>query len=258
MTSATHDALDLFAARFIIDALSLELVPEVLAPTLNRIERDDQTAVYAVQLESSVGPAAFLIYGYETGQTGRRGIESQRRYAEDLRTLELAQSRNVPGPRLVASGELGGNLFVLATDPQTFAALSGAGAPEPDGGSPDRDREPAELRRESAESLIGLLRDADRQAGRWLRAVERQRTTTAGPDADAPISSFDDVETELALYLLGAEGIRNILTLASTVLETAQAGTASFVAPDDAPKHGQQPTPIESARTGKGRPPTSR
>ena len=253
MTTTTYDALDLHAARFIIDALGLELVPEVLAPTLNRIERDDETAVYAVQLDSSVGPAAFLIYGYQTGQTGQRGVASQQRYATDLRTLEVAQSRDVPGPRLVASGELGGNLFILATDPQTFAALSGA-EPAAPASETDRDRNPAETRRAAAEALIGLLRDADRAAGRWLRAVDRQRTVAGDRDA-ATVPPFDDVETELALYLLGPTGIRNVLTLASTVLETAQAETAAAVPSDraTAPDPDREPRPISSARKGRKR-----
>jgi hypothetical protein len=254
MTSSPHDALDLLAARFIIDALSLELVPEVLVPTLNRIERDDQTAVYAVQLESSVGPAAFLVYGYETGQNGKRGAESQQRYATDLRTLEVAQSRNVPGPRLIASGELGGNRFVLATDPQTFAALAGVAVTEPPEGGSDRDREPAELRRQSAEALITLLRDADRQAGRWLRAIDRQRVAEDANTSGSSVIAFDDMETELALYLLGPNGIRNILTLASTILETAQSGTASFVPADAGPGvPTQEPTPIDSGRQARSR-----
>lgn len=255
MTSSIDDSLELLAARFIIDALSLELVPEVLVPTLNRIERDDQTAVYAVQLESSVGPAAFLVYGYDTSLEGKRGAQSQQRYATDLRTLEVAQSRNVPGPRLIASGELGGNRFILATDPQTFAALAGIEPAAPGEGSSDRERGPAELRRESAEALITLLRDADRQAGRWLRAVDRQRTAASGGPSDQAVSSFDDVETELALYLLGPSGIRNILTLASTILETAQAGTASFVTTDATASAGEQPTSIESARQARTRAP---
>lgn len=166
MPASPDDSLDLYAARFIIATLSLDLVPEVLRPTLNRIERDDSTAVYAVQLESSVGPAAFLIYGYETSRPGTAGRDSQTRFTTDIRTLEIAQARNVPGPRLVASGELGGNSFVLATDPQTFAALAGvdvATSPELAG---DRDREPSEVRRIAAEGLLSLLRDADRQAGR--------------------------------------------------------------------------------------------
>ncbi len=245
MTSSPDDTLDLLAARFIINTLSLDLIPEVLVPTLNRIERDDHTAVYAVQLDSSVGPAAFLIYGYETSLTGQRGKNSQQRHATDVRTLEVAQSRNVPGPRLIASGDLGGNRFILATDPQTFAALAGVEAGTNTATDTEREREPAELRRDAAGQLVTLLRDADRQAGRWLRAVDRQETaSTSGP---APLA-FDDVETELALCLLGPDGIRNVLTLASRVLESAQAANdAAGSEPSQSPQLAE-PTPIETAR----------
>lgn len=245
MTSSPDDTFDLLAARFIIDTLSLDLVPEVLVPTLNRIERDDNTAVYAVQLESSVGPAAFLVYGYETSLTGQRGAESQQRYATDVRTLEVALSRDVPGPRLIASGELGGNRFVLATDPQTFAALAGVDARTETATDSERERDPAELRRDAAGELITLLRDADRQAGRWLRAFDRQES---GATAEPTSLAFDDVETELALYLLGPDGIRNVLTLASRILESAQAANDAAHSESGQSPQPAAPTPIETAR----------
>lgn len=254
MPASPDDSLDLLAARFIIASLSLDLVPEVLVPTLNRIERDDSTAVYAVQLESSVGPAAFLIYGYTIDQADTGETAGQTRYATDLRTLEVAQARNVPGPRLVASGQTGDHQFILATDPQTFAALIGADATPSPEVLAERDRDPAELRRAAAEGLITLLRDADRQAGRWLRAVDRQEAESPATD-DRPALRFDDVETELALYLLGSEGIRNVLTLASRFLETAQAGTGLSAPDDDPPAQPSEPTRIETARAARSHPP---
>ena len=257
MTASSNDPLDLLAARFIIQTLSLDLVPEVLVPTLNRIERDDQTAVYAVQLESSVGPAAFLIYGYETSLAGKRGSAAQKRFATDVRTLEVAQSRNVPGPRLIASGELGGNSFVLATDPQTFAALAGIDASASTVSDADRDRDPVDVRRDAAGRLVTLLRDADRQAGRWLRAIDRQENTVLSASSQTAPIAFDDVETELALYLLGPDGIRNILTLASRILESAQAANEASLSVNDseAPAPAPTPTPIETARNNRPRNP---
>ncbi len=255
MTSSSDDTLDLLAARFIIQTLSLDLVPEVLVPTLNRIERDDQTAVYAVQLESSVGPAAFLIYGYETSLPGKRGAAGRQRHATDLRTLEVALSRNVPGPRLLASGDLGGSAFVLATDPQTFAALAGVDPSVNAASDTERDRDPAELRRDAAGRLVTLLRDADREAGRWLRAIDRQESadkSAAGPAAALP---FDDVETELALYLLGPDGIRNILTLASRILESAQTASETSTNDIQSGEPAPAPTPIRTARNNRPRNP---
>ena len=257
MTASSDDTLDLLAARFIIQTLSLDLVPDVLVPTLNRIERDDQTAVYAVQLESSVGPAAFLIYGYETSLTGKRGAASQKRFATDVRTLEVAQSRNVPGPRLIASGELAGNSFVLATDPQTFAALAGIDATVNAASDAERERDPAGIRRDAAGKLVTLLRDADRQAGRWLRAIDRQETSAQSAAGPSVAPAFDDVETELALYLLGPDGIRNILTLASRILESAQAANEASVGASDPGESAltTAPTPIETARSNRPRNP---
>ena len=254
MTASSDDSLDLLAARFIIATLSLDLVPEVLVPTLNRIERDDSTAVYAVQLESSVGPAAFLIYGYETGQSDTGEGSGQTQFANDLRTLELAQARNVPGPRLVASGQTGDHQFILATDPHTFAALAGVEETASPELVADRDKDPSEIRRSAAEALISLLRDADRQAGRWLRAVDRQEVEALQSGA-TPSLNFDDVETELALYLLGQEGIRNTLTLASRILETAQAGNGPEIPGDDVPAPTPEPTRIETARSSRTRSP---
>ena len=255
MTASSDDTLDLLAARFIIQTLSLDLVPEVLAPTLNRIERDDQTAVYAVQLESSVGPAAFLIYGYESGLPGQGDTAGRQRYATDLRTLEVAHSRNVPGPRLIASGELGGKSFILATDPQTFAALAGIAPRANTASDADRDRDPAELRRDAAGKLVALLRDADRQAGRWLRAVDRQIGAAQPAPAQAEPLVFDEIETELALYLLGPDGIRNILTLASQILESAQAANEASLNANDSGEPVPAPTPIAAARISRPRNP---
>lgn len=255
MTSTSHSSLDLLAARFIIQTLSLDLVPEVLVPTLNRIERDDHTAVYAVQLESSVGPAAFLVYGYEASLPGQRGATSQQRYATDVRTLEVAQSRNVPGPRLIASGELGGNLFVLATDPQTFAALAGVEATTNSASDSERNRDPAEVRRDAAGELITLLRNADQQAGRWLRAIYRQDTAGGHGSTPATPLVFDDVETELALYLLGPDGIRNVLTLTSRILESAQAANAASSNGRESVGPVPTPTPIDTARNSRTRNP---
>ncbi|HEV2528639.1 MAG TPA: hypothetical protein VGT61_09340 [Thermomicrobiales bacterium] len=220
MTDSLPDVLTLDAARFLIASLSLPDDPESLATGLNRIDRDEQSAVFAMQMESSVGPAAFLVYVYETSALGKRGREVAKRHAGDLRTLQLAQARGVPGPRLVASGELNGNQFILATDPQTFAALADETVTAPPT-TPTFTIDPADapkVRREAADRILSRLKDAEHDAGRWLAAV--------GSGAEDPASlELDDVETELALYLLGPTGIRNVLRLANLVLEKGQAGS---------------------------------
>lgn len=241
MTAPDHDIIDLLAARFVSEALSIDVPMQDLAPELTRLERDVATAVYAVELNSTVGPAAFLVYAYET--TGAADDPGATRYATDTETLRVVQERDVPGPRLVATGEIEGHAFILATDPATFKALSaGATAVAPaTTEDPDAGIEPAAARRAAAERLLPLLRDADRMAGRWLRAVDR----SDGPPASGGLPAFDDMETELALYLLGPDGIRNILTLANRVLESAQPQAGPTAGP---PTAGPEPTPIRSRK----------
>ncbi len=235
MTEPAPDTLTLDAARFLVASLSLADEPESLAAGLDRIDRDEQSAVFALQMESTVGPAAFLVYVYETSALGKRGREVAKRHAGDLRTLQLAQARGVPGPRVVASGELNGNQFILATDPQTFAALAENGPNATSGPATPAPVDPAQaakIRRETAERILSRLKDAEHDASRWLAAV--------GTAADDPASlELDDVETELALYLLGPTGIRNILRLANLVLEKGQAGPTGQPRPE--PESGARP-----------------
>ena len=237
MTTSQRDPLDLLAATFIVQTLEIDLPAGDLVAGLNRIERDDDTAVYAVQLDSSVGPAAFLVYAYRAASAARnkRTRQTQDRYETDLQTLREAQSRNVPGPRLVATGDLERHSFILATDPQTFAALTGQA-----GGNgvlpvatPDATSDPAGVRRDAAERLIPLLRDAETQAGRWLSALAAQRA--ASGQTGAPIT-LDDVETELALRIIGPGGMRNILTFANQILER------SHWSPDEAAPNATSPS----------------
>lgn len=223
MTAHHNDPLDLLAATFIVQTLDIDVPANEFVPGLNRIERDDDTAVYAVQLESSVGPAAFLVYAYRAGPAtnGRRTGQTHSRYDSDLQTLREAQSRNVPGPRLVATADLDQHSFILATDPQTFAALAGRSE---NGTLPvataDATADPADVRRDAAERLIPLLRETETQARRWLAAFDAQ-ARAARDEAGAP-TAFDDAETELALNIIGPGGIRHILTFANRVLELAQ------------------------------------
>jgi hypothetical protein len=213
------DPLALDAARFLVASLSLDVDPGEMATGLDRIDRDDRTSVYAVQLGSSVGPAAFLVYAYAT--TGDQAAEARSRFEGDIRTLQQAQERDVPGPRLVASGELDGTSYILATDPATFAALAGGEAAPPPAPAMDP-AEAARTRRRSAERLLRSLKDADREASRWLAALPHD---DAG-SLDLAGVKLDDAETELALFLLGPDGIRNVLRMASLLIEQGKAAAA--------------------------------
>ena len=223
MTVHQNDPLDLLAATFIVQTLAIDVPADELIPGLNRIERDDDTAVYAVRLESSVGPAAFLVYAYHAGQVTNGGWTGQApaRYDADLQTLREAQSRNVPGPRLVATADLDQHSFILATDPQTFAALTGRSESDTlPVATADATADPADVRRDAAERLIPLLRETETQARRWLAAFDAQ--ARGARDENEVPAAFDDAETELALNIIGPGGIRNVLTFANRVLELAQ------------------------------------
>lgn len=118
------------AASFLAQVLGLETSPNALAELrsdLSTIKRDHNAAIYTIQLDSSVGTAAFLVYAYLLDAHGGDGKTGRALYEAGVRTLEEAAERNTPGPRAVANAETDDYGFILATTPGTYRALTAAG-----------------------------------------------------------------------------------------------------------------------------------
>ncbi len=226
-----QDQEALKAAAFLAQALAIDTDPVTLASEMALIERDAISAVYTAQLDSSVGTAAFLVYVYLTAAT--EGDQSgEAAFVAALDTLQTAAERDAPGPRVVAHARTPGEGFILATTPATARALVGAAAIEkPDPTPADISiTDPVQARREAAGELLRLLRAANTQATLWLAAIQAEGRLQ--PDA-ADIISFDDVETELALYLLDERSIQDLLRVLNLFITAAREGSAST-----APGHG--------------------
>ena len=211
------DPQPLKAAAFLAQALGLPDDPAALAPDLTPVDRDPILGVYAAELASSVGDAAFLVYAYDLAALDVAGRTGRDRFAADLATLQEAAARDAPGPRLLAHATTATDAFLLATTPATYRALAGEDAPTPAPFTSDHENadDPLAARRAAAEELLRLLRLADAQATAWLAAIDDR--------ADAPDSvSFTLEETELALFLLDERSIRNLLHVLNRLLTTVR------------------------------------
>lgn len=213
-----NDQQGLKIAAFLIQALDLADEPAALAAELVGIERDQNAGVSTIELDSSIGPAAFLIYDYRLDMGGN----GRARFDADLATMERAATLDSPGPRILAHALAEQDAFILATTPAVHRALTGAGAeieateeellPGP---------ETARIRAESAGELLTLLRAADAQAQRWLRAI-RADANLASSDNQGELVEFGSEETELALFLLDERSIQHVLQALSLLVEGAK------------------------------------
>lgn len=225
------DARRIGAAAFLADALGIDDDPVLLADDLVPIDDDPVVAVFAAEVDSSIGPAAFLVYAYALAGQDETGRLGQARFDADLAVLDTAAARGAPGPRAVAHASVGDVGFVLATSPAVLRALVGDGEGEADAGESDVPAgDPSEVRRSAAEDLVRLLRAADERAAAWLaavRAAERPATGRATePPSGQPLpASFSAEETALALLLLEG-GTRNLLLAFEAFLAAAREQTA--------------------------------
>lgn len=219
------DARAVKAAAFLAQALGLEDDPIALAADLAPIDLDPTVAVFAAELDSSIGPAAFLLYLYALAAPDADGQTGRDRFEAALATLQTAAERDAPGPRVVAHAVTDDDGFVLATTPATLRALRGDAAPErlaagTVGPSPT---DPLQARRAAADALLRLLRAADAEATAWLRATEVEPRPE--PDEESGVRdgfNFTPEETELALFLLDDLSIRDLLRVLNVVLATAR------------------------------------
>lgn len=230
-TTTQPDEMMLATASFLQQVLDLEEDPTGLANDLSIIKRDSNAAIYTIQLESSVGLAAFLVYTYVLRERGGDGHTGQELFDAGLETLQLAASRDTPGPRAVAHAATEMHGFILATTPGTYRALTGQGSPdalEPSAedliATEDTDR----VRAEAAEELLDLLKKANEQAQIWLRAIQAATFSAPGSEEEALVS-FSEAETELALFLLDDESIGDLLRSLNLLVQTAQEQTRHAV-----------------------------
>jgi len=231
-----RDPLRDSAAGFVSQVLGLTDPATDLAGDLSSIKRDVNASVYTIQLESSVGPAAFLVYVYVLHDRGGEGHTGKELFDAGLATLQQAAQRSSPGPRAVAHAETETYGFILATTPGTYRALTGM--PE----APVPREAPAELlppiedtpqvRSDAAQELLATLRAANAQATDWLAAVHRS-SDIDDDDSSAESVVFSEEETELALFLLDDESIGNLLRALNLLVSTAQRQAAAALGDEE-------------------------
>jgi hypothetical protein len=223
------DSLSARAAAFLLQAVQSDTDPAVLARELITVWREPSQIVFAARMESTAGPAAFLVYLYPFSETG-----ANERYAGDLATLQEAAERETPGPRPLAHAASADYAFILATTPATFQALSGGPAETTDETDLATLIDPSEtdrIRRETATTLLKLLRAADAQATVWQAAMQAAGAAEpVGTGDDADHIPFNDAESELALFLLDERSIKRLLQVLNLMVSAAASVTGR--APD--------------------------
>lgn len=227
--------LALAAAAFLNQVLDLDDDPSTLANDLSAIKRDQNASIFTIQLESSVGMAAFLVYIYILDTTGGDGRTGKELFDAGLETLQQAAARNTPGPRAVAHAESDVHGFILATTPGTYRALTGNTSTESLEPTPEDLPVTAntdETRSEAAEALLTLLRDANEQSRTWLQAIQVASRRETGEGEEADLITFTEAETELALFLLDDASIGDLLRTLNVLVATAQQQTAEAVSGD--------------------------
>ena len=217
MSSTERDNEAGRAAAFLIEVLDLADDVAAVGEELALVDRDQVVTVFAAEFESSVGPAAFLVYLYRLEQVdddGRRGAD---RFREDLETLETAARLDTPGPRAVSHSESEAVALILATSPAVMRALQGVSA-EQTGirAQPVAPSALLKIREEQALRLLRVLKLADRAAAAWLAAIEATPSATLIPE-----------ETELSLFLNDEQSIKSLLRALNRLLNASGSRRAS-------------------------------
>jgi hypothetical protein len=218
------------AAAFLTQALELDDDPGLLAAEVVSLKRDANAGISTLELESSVGPAAFLIYDYQLDRLNAELTTGQTLFDADLRTLERAAEVDSPGPRILAHAVAGDEAFILATTPAVHRALTGQGT-EPNLEATEADLLPGEetqrVRREAANELLRILREADSEASRWLRAIQAEGRIAA--DNAGEFVEFSEAEAALALFLLDDRSIQHLLKALNLFVASAKDQASSFL-----------------------------
>lgn len=200
------------AASFLAQVLELQDDPVSIVPELIPIKEEAHAAIYSVELDSSIGTAAFLLYVYALREPDPEGGTGVDRYQEGLRALRQAADRDTPGPRMVAHADTDAFGFILATTPATWRALQGQ---EPSSLVATAADLPAisvtpEQRATIAEDLHRSLKEASEHAASWLEAVRGGEVT------------FTEEETALALFVLDNANIQPVLAALNLLVTSAQ------------------------------------
>lgn len=217
-----HDTAETLArlksAAFMIEALELAEDPADLAPDLHAVRSDPHLRVFTVELDSSGGPAAFLVYQYQLGVRMKGGSTGADVFRQDLDVLERAAELGTPGPRILAHAQADGEAYILATTPDTYRKLTGAVEPERFEASiadllPGA--ETTRIRTEAPGELIDLIRRANEVSGQWLAAFDAESRV-------ADRVAFNEAEQALALFLLDNSSLEKLLGLLNLMVDLAQ------------------------------------
>ncbi|MBA2470207.1 MAG: hypothetical protein H0V37_12445 [Chloroflexia bacterium] len=236
-TNPARDPVLHGAAIFLGEVLGITDAPDYLATDLSPIKRDANASIFTIQLDSSVGPAAFLVYAYVLEQRGGDGRTGKELFDAGLITLQQAAERSAPGPRAVAHAESDTLGLILATTPGTYRALTGdseahdtSAATAPDFAAIEEASN--RLRGEIAQDLLQSLKNANAQATDWLAAIQAASQSDVDDDELDEMLAFTDDETELALYLLDDESIGNLLRALNLLVASAQQQAARGIERD--------------------------
>ncbi len=236
-TRPNSDALMHATAQFLVQALDLADTPADIAASLSPMKRDANAAISSIQLDTSIGLAGFLVYTYVLNRIGGEGKTGQELFDSGLETLQLAASRNTPGPRPVAHANTDEYGFILATAPGTWRALMGHTPTDAIEAQPDdalTDANTDQIRSDAAAELFTLLQRANAEALTWLNAIQAA-SRRAHDDAAGSTIAFTEAETELALFLLDDESVGALLRTMNLLVATAQDQAADALggAPED-------------------------
>ncbi len=215
-TATPPSPLALAAGTFLAQALELSDDPAAIAGELTEISATGSNAVFSVELDSSIGAAAFLVYVYALEATGEGDVTGADLYRQAMTTLERAAERDTPGPRLVATAETEQVAFILATTPATWRRLQGE---EPAMVATEANL-PAtatsiQQRASLAEHLHRTLKEANDYARDWLAAVR-------AADSSGSEVTFTEEETALALHVLDEASVTPLLNALNLLIGSAQ------------------------------------
>lgn len=220
------------ASTFLGQALGLAEKPDSIASDLVTVKESANASVYSVELDSSVGTAAFLVYVFLLGETDADDVSGQSLYDDGLHALQLAADRDTPGPRTVAHAMTDKFGFILATTPATWRALNGEPVPGNEATDDDLPVTPSaeEARTSGAEDLHRALREANDHARSWLTAIRR-----AGFDVADERLEFTEEETALALFVLDSANVQHLLSALNVLVTSAQAQATSVMEDSEPP-----------------------